>query len=127
MARKPIEFSEHPLTFDEARAQGFCRGHCRYVVDGDTFDMLIDLGFHNFAYETLRLHDVDTPEIRGEERQRGLEAKARVEELILDRPVLVRSFKDQETFGRFVADVRYWTGSAWSDLGETLVSEGHVK
>jgi hypothetical protein len=26
------------------------------VVDGYTFDVLVDLGFHNYAYETLRLH-----------------------------------------------------------------------
>jgi len=127
MPRKPIEFSEHPAAFDDVRAQGLYRAHCRYVVDGDTFDVLIDLGFQNYAYEALRLRDVDTPEIRGDERERGLAAKARVQELILDTPVLVRSFKDVETFGRFVADVLYWKEGEWLDLGETLVSEGHVK
>ena len=96
-------------------------------MDGDTFDILIDLGFQDYAYEALRLRDADTPEIRGDECERGLAAKARVQELILDTPVLVRSFKDVETFGRFVADVLYWKEGEWLDLGETLVSEGHVK
>ena len=126
MARKPVEFSNHPAAFGDARAKGLYRAHCRYVVDGDTFDVLIDLGFNNYAYETLRLRDVDTPEIRGEERERGLIAKARVQELLLDKPVLVRSFKDVETFGRFVADVQYWEDGEWLDLGETLVHEEHV-
>jgi len=109
MPRKPTEFAEHPASFSEAQAKGLCRAVCKHVVDGDTFDVLIDLGWNCYAYETLRLHDVDTPEIfrpKSEaERDLGLKARYRVTELILDKPVLIRSFKDAETFGRFVADV----------------------
>jgi hypothetical protein len=49
MPRKPIEFTEHPSAFGDAQSQGLYRGHCRYVVNGDTYDVLIDLGFHDYA------------------------------------------------------------------------------
>ena len=35
------------------------------VVDGDTFDVLIDLGFYIRIKERIRLEEVDTPEIYG--------------------------------------------------------------
>lgn len=148
MPRKPNEFQSHPASFGEAQAKGLCRAVCKYVVDGDTFDVLIDLGFNSYAYETLRLHNVDTPEIfrpkSTEERDLGLKAKYRVTELIFDKPILIRSFKDKETFGRFVADV--WVlyeiefpgpfaveaalasdSGTWMSLAEILRIEGLTK
>ncbi len=38
------------------------------VVDGDTFDFEIDLGFGITYKNRLRLYGVDTPEVRGSER-----------------------------------------------------------
>lgn len=52
------------------------------------------------------------------ERERGLAAKRRVEELVLARPV--------KTFGRFVADADYWDGQGWQDLAATLRVEGYA-
>ncbi|MCD6154498.1 MAG: thermonuclease family protein [Candidatus Verstraetearchaeota archaeon] len=54
------------------------------VVDGDTLDVVIDLGFYIKIKERIRLEGVDTPEIYGvpqdsEEYRRGLEAKEYVE------------------------------------------------
>ncbi len=34
------------------------------VVDGDTFDLMIDLGFNNFTKQRMRLYGIDAPEIR---------------------------------------------------------------
>ena len=54
------------------------------VVDGDTLDVVIDLGFYIRIKERIRLEGVDTPEIYGvpqdsEEYRRGMEAKKYVE------------------------------------------------
>ena len=54
------------------------------VVDGDTLDVLIDLGFYIRIKERIRLEGMDTPEIYGvpqdsEEYRRGMEAKEYVE------------------------------------------------
>jgi len=50
------------------------------VVDGDTLDVVIDLGFYIKIKERIRLEGVNTPEIYGvpqdsEEYRRGMEAK----------------------------------------------------
>lgn len=39
-----------------------CRAFCR-LLDGDTMDVLVDMGLNQFSYETIRLQHVDTPEI----------------------------------------------------------------
>ncbi len=54
------------------------------VIDGDTLDVVIDLGFYIRIKERIRLEGVDTPEIYGvpqdsEEYRRGMEAKEYVE------------------------------------------------
>ncbi len=55
------------------------------VVDGDTVDVLIDVGFSTFKKERVRLHGINTPECRTrdlEEKKKGLAAKDRLETLI---------------------------------------------
>jgi endonuclease YncB( thermonuclease family) len=34
------------------------------VIDGDTFDLMIDLGFNNFTKQRMRLYGIDAPEMR---------------------------------------------------------------
>ena len=53
------------------------------VVDGDTIDVDIDLGFNMKARKRLRLYGVNTWETRGEERERGLQAKKFVEGMLI--------------------------------------------
>lgn len=130
MARKPKEFEEHPTSFTEAQDDGLVRGICLHVTDGDTADFLLDLGWLQYAYETVRLRGIDTPEIyrpeNDEELAAGQEAKGFVESLVLDQPVLIRSYKDKTTFGRFVADVWYYTdGGNTRGLADRLREEGY--
>lgn len=131
--RRPSEFENHPLPYDMARSTSGFRGFCKYVTDGDTYDVFIDLGMNQYAYDTIRLHGLDTAEIfhpRSEaERTHGLAAKARAEELILNKPVLIKSYKDAETFGRYVADVALVTVDplTLTDIAGTLQSEGYAK
>jgi len=53
------------------------------VIDGDTVDCIIDLGFNVRIKERVRLKGIDTPETRTrdlEEKKRGFAAKERVVE-----------------------------------------------
>ncbi|MEM3120692.1 MAG: thermonuclease family protein [Nitrososphaerota archaeon] len=129
--RKPVEFTGHPIQYSEARDKGFTRGWCRYVVDGDTLDCLIDLGFGNYAYTTLRLNDIDTPEIYRpkdpQEREIGNRARDYTAAKVLDKPVLLKSHRDTETFGRYVAEVYYLEGQEWFNLGYQLQALGLAK
>ena len=55
------------------------------VVDGDTCDALIDLGFDTFVKQRIRFYGVDTWESRTrnkEEKVKGLAAKAYVKDLL---------------------------------------------
>jgi len=57
------------------------------VVDGDTIDALIDLGFDVWVKKRIRLKGLDTWECRTrdlEEKKKGLAAKARTKELLVD-------------------------------------------
>ena len=55
------------------------------VVDGDTVDADIDLGFNLFTKDRIRLMGMDTPESRTrnlKEKSLGLASKARLKELL---------------------------------------------
>ena len=61
------------------------RGKLERVVDGDTIDALIDVGFDIWVKKRIRYMGIDTWESRTrdlEEKKRGLAAKARNKELL---------------------------------------------
>ncbi len=62
----------------------WCRAKRDRVVDGDTMDVVIDLGFYVELRERVRLTGIDTPEIYrvkkdSEDYKKGMEAKEYVE------------------------------------------------
>ena len=99
----------------------------RRVVDGDTVDVTLDLGFNIMYNSRIRLLGIDTPESRTrdlEEKKRGLAAKDRVKELCpVGSSVILKTTKDgRGKFGRilgeiFVDDI---------NVNQQLVSEGHA-
>ena len=55
------------------------------IIDGDTIDAEIDLGFSTFVKKRIRFLGIDAPETRTRdlsEKEAGLEAKRRLEELL---------------------------------------------
>jgi micrococcal nuclease len=77
------------------------------VVDGDTLDLDLDLGFSLVLRQRVRLYGLDTPEIRSKdpaEKAKGLESQAFVNQWFA-KPgeVLVRTIKE-EKYGRMLAD-----------------------
>lgn len=93
------------------------------VVDGDTYDLVIDVGFYMTLTTRVRLRGVDTPEVRGESRAAGLVASAWVKERLPEGcAVLVRTYK-MGKFGRYIADVYYVPGAP-DATAERLEAEG---
>jgi endonuclease YncB( thermonuclease family) len=123
-------FANHPSPFP---TDGRYRGICSHVVDGDTYDVLIDLGFGAADYQTLRLHAIDTPEIfhpkSAAELALGQKARDICIALLQDRPVLLRTYRDDQTFGRYVADVWSWNSytKLWEDLAARMTREKLLK
>lgn len=52
------------------------------IVDGDTIDVNVDLGFSIKTKQRFRLFGIDAWEIRGKERKLGLKAKEWVKEIL---------------------------------------------
>jgi micrococcal nuclease len=87
------------------------------VVDGDTVDVDIDLGFGVWLHkERVRLHGIDTPESRTrdkEEKKYGLAAKEYLKEKLKTGQPLLRSFGNGK-FGRILGEL--WIIEESSDM-----------
>lgn len=94
------------------------------VYDGDTVTAMVDLGFYHFQQMVFRLYGINTPEIRGDEREQGLVVRDIVREMILDKEVIINSYKDkQEKYGRYLANIVI----DGVDLNKWLVENGHAR
>ncbi len=91
------------------------------IIDGDTVEARIDLGFDTQRIETLRLFGIDTPEIRGKEKEKGKIAKDWLEnELKNADEVTIQTIKDKTgSFGRYLA-VLFCDGR---NLNEQMITE----
>lgn len=78
------------------------------IVDGDTVDVEIDLGFDVTIKQRLRLKGIDTPETKTknkEEKELGLKAKRITEECIrCAKSIVIRTHKDDK-YGRMLAEI----------------------
>ncbi|WP_336066999.1 hypothetical protein [Mesoflavibacter sp. CH_XMU1404-2] len=66
------------------------------VYDGDTVTAMVDLGFLHFQEMKLRLYGINTPELRGPEREQGIIVRDILREMVLDKEVTIRSYKDKQ-------------------------------
>ena len=93
------------------------------VYDGDTIYINVDMGMHiGNNVQGIRLKDVWAPEIRGEEREDGLIVEAWVQtRLNPGDQVRIRTYKDKQSFTRWVADVwRKDDDGNWIHLNEEI-------
>ena len=102
------------------------------VVDGDTVDVDIDLGFGVWLHkERVRIMGIDTPESRTSDKLEkvfGLAAKERLisllgENAILDTQVSKKGEDMKGKFGRILGNFRTTDGEHCADV---LVEEGHA-
>ena len=100
------------------------------VVDGDTIDVDIDLGF-NIAYsQRVRLAGIDTPESRTTnkmEKALGLEVKQRLKDILAKASVVViRTQKPDSTekYGRVLGWL--YVDGAEQSVNEALIADGYA-
>lgn len=81
--------------------------HVTAAYDADTITVDIDCGFNMVLKgEKLRLYGINAPEVRGEERPEGLVARDWLRERILDKDIIIKTYKDKKgKYGRYIADV----------------------
>ncbi len=76
------------------------------VVDGDTLDVTLDLGFNTFRKERIRLARINAPELKTET---GPVSKNHLSELLADRDIVIQTTKDRkDKYGRYIGEI--WIG-----------------
>ncbi len=104
------------------------------IIDGDTYELSIDFGFQVYGVITVRLRGVDTPEMK---TKKGPPAKEFVHTCLFHEgtgspesgtgdplPLIVETYKDRQTFARWVADVWLSDGRRLADV---IIEAGHGK
>ena len=110
------------------------RGKLERVVDGDTIDALIDVGFDIWVKKRIRYKGIDTWESRTrnlEEKAKGLEAKARNKELLMEVSSKPGYFRLKSygvgKYGRVLAEIFIMDSNGVQiDINKTLIKEGHA-
>lgn len=92
------------------------------VVDGDTVDAIVELGFYLSAKLRLRLDKIDAPEMRGIESELGKISKQYLIDRILNKEVIIQTQKS-DVFGRWLATI-FLEGE---DINDTMLKTGYAK
>jgi len=97
------------------------------VVDGDTVDALVDLGFDTWKKVRVRMMGMNAPESRTrdlEEKKLGLAAKARLNELIESNDFLfILKSHGVGKFGRCLGEIFL---EEEISINQTLINEGYA-
>ena len=97
------------------------------VVDGDTVDVIVDLGFSLFKKERCRVAGIDTPESRTRDKKEkvyGLEAKAYLKGLLSSAENLrVRTEKDGK-YGRMLGWL--YCDNIEGSINHLMIESGHA-
>ena len=104
------------------------------VVDGDTVDALIDVGFDIWFKKRIRFVGIDTWESRTrdlEEKKKGLAAKARTKELLEKVSSKSGYFRLKShglgKYGRVLGELFIMDSAGKQiSINETLIAEGHA-
>jgi micrococcal nuclease len=114
------------------------------VVDGDTIDVDIDLGFNISFFQRVRLAGIDTPESRTKnlyEKKLGLEVKEKLSDFLKSaNKIVIRTEKPDSTekYGRIlgwlfiddnklsVNEILIKEGYAWDYMGKTKVKDFQI-
>jgi|LGOV01.1.fsa_nt_gb micrococcal nuclease len=99
------------------------------VVDGDTLDLIVDMGFKVTTNQRIRLAHVNTPETwrvkhESEEYKKGMEAKQFVEKRLADNnnQMRLRTYKYTGRYGRYIGEILLEDSDI--SLNEELVQKG---
>ena len=94
------------------------------IIDGDTFDCIMDLGFDVLLEARVRMMGIDTPESRTrdlEEKKFGLLAKEYLTEKLATEDIIVTTEVDNEkgNFGRILG----WVWADGVNVNQNMIDE----
>ena len=100
------------------------------IIDGDTLDVLADLGFGGKIECRLRLVGINTPESRTrnlEEKTLGLAAKAFLKSAIAESDSVDFLSHGTGKYGRVLATLYSVKSGKKTDINKLMVREGHAR
>jgi len=104
------------------------RATVKRVVDADTFDMIVDLGFGLTTTQRFRIKDYDAPETwrpkTHAESSHGSRATRRANQLVSGKELLITTTKEIGMYGRYEADIELPDGRNYKDV---MIAEGYEK
>lgn len=134
-----FEVPDDIWTYQARPATHLLSDHQYGVVDGDTYDVLVDTGFDQRTAPRIRSLALDTAEIHGvkhssEEYSRGIEHRDFVREFMASAdahaqamtdvpsywPLLIRTEHNKGARGRWLAEIYDWRGN---NLAQSMVDE----
>jgi micrococcal nuclease len=90
------------------------------IIDADTVEFTIDVGFKTYMRMNMRLAGIDAPEMN---TQAGKDAKAwLVDQLPVGHEVTLSIYKTADKYGRYLAIVIY----NGTDMNQELIKNGHA-
>lgn len=102
------------------------------IVDGDTVDVDIDLGFGVWMHkERIRMYGIDAPESRTrdlEEKKYGLASKQYITDMLDDDGgIILKTHKDSEgKYGRILGELWRTTTYADKSINEYMIEKHHA-
>ena len=100
------------------------------IIDGDTIDVRIDLGFDIFLKKRVRLNGIDTPESRTtdlHEKKYGLEAKEWLKHKLVNANHIVIKTElpdSTEKYGRILGTL--WVNDETTSVNDQLLKGGYA-
>ena len=93
------------------------------VVDGDTFEADVQLGYGITANLRFRIFGINTPETFGAEKEKGIVSREFVVKQFLNKAVIIVD-KGLDSFRRNLAEVYFDSNGEQTNLGELLCTKG---
>jgi micrococcal nuclease len=94
------------------------------VIDGDTIELTIDLGYKVYWNSNCRLHGINAPELKGDQMDAGLKAREFLRSrLPVGRDIVIRS-KSLDKYGRPIVEIINMDGTI---LNDQMVEAGYAK
>jgi|TARA_Y100000310_G_scaffold145881_1_gene145281 micrococcal nuclease len=96
------------------------------IIDGDTIDVNVDLGFDVKIKQRVRLYGINTPEVRTKdlnEKKKGLEATEYLKKILPKEFVIETILNKRGKYGRVLGIL--WVKDV--NINEKMVNEGYAK
>jgi len=95
------------------------------VIDGDTVEALIDLGFNCHYRSPVRLKGINSPEMHGTTREAGIKAREKLTTLLAYPPIQITTefSKDKDKYGRVLGTFINYENL---NVNQAMIESGHA-